>query len=423
MTRWQACLALVLFSTVAWGAEFKHLGVASCAASVCHGKVAPVPTKEERHVRLNEYRTWSQEDRHAQAYRTLGSAASKAIAQKLGLPNAQAAPICLDCHSDNAAARGPKFLASDGVGCEACHGGAEKWIESHAEKTATHKRNLALGMYPTESPTARARLCLNCHMGTADKFTTHAIMGAGHPRLSFEMDAFTTLQPKHFDEDKDYAERKGKIDEMNYWVTGQVEGARRFLTLLQSRRFQPGGLFPELAFYDCYGCHHSVDNLRWTSERAGPGVRPGTLRLQNYHLLMLQAATESAGATATVASLMEAGNALRRAGQTDAAAVNAAAGKLLEWLRGYEPAAQRAYSREEIVAVRKTLVRYAATDKASDYGAAEQVVLGVESLSYALGDRDQRKAAIDVLYGAVKTSAAFNPAQFAQAARGVQGQF
>jgi hypothetical protein len=412
--------AFAAWSELAIPAEFKHLGVASCAASVCHGKLA---AQTDRNVQLNEYRTWSQEDRHSQAYRTLESAQSKAIAQKLGLPSAKTAQICLDCHADNTASRGPKFLVSDGVGCEACHGGAEKWIESHAEKTATHQRNLSLGMYPTESPAARARLCLTCHMGTADKLATHNIMGAGHPRLSFELDAFTNNQPAHYKVDDDYIRRKGKIEGMNLWVTGQVEGARRFLTLLQSRRFQPGGLFPELAFYDCYGCHHSIDSLRWSSERAGPGVRPGTLRLQNYHLVMLQAVTESAGATATLASLLSASTDLTRAGQTDAASVTAAAGKLLEWLRGYEPTAQRAYSRAEIAAVRKTLLRYAATEKASDFGAAEQVVLGVESLSYTLGDRDKHKAAIDSLYDTVKSSAAFNPQRFAQTARGIQGQF
>jgi hypothetical protein len=182
-------------------------------------------------------------------------------------------------------------------------------------------------------------------------------------------------------------------------------------------------LFPELAFYDCHSCHHPMDNVRWTNERAGPGIKPGTLRLQNYHLLMLQATAESSGATATVASLLDAGNALTRAGQTDAAGVNAAAAKLLEWLRGYEPTAQRAYSHAETASIRKTLVRYAANDKASDFGSAEQVVLGVESLSYTLGDHDQHKAAIDALYNAVKSATAFNPQQFAQTARGIQGQF
>ncbi len=84
---------------------------------------------------LNEYRIWQQEDRHAQAFRTLELAESKRIATNLGLPNATAARICLDCHADNVPSdkRGPKFQMSDGVGCEACHGGSEKWLESHAD--------------------------------------------------------------------------------------------------------------------------------------------------------------------------------------------------------------------------------------------------------------------------------------------------
>lgn len=35
-------------------ADYKHLGVGSCATSVCHGKLAPQPGKN---VALNEYRT------------------------------------------------------------------------------------------------------------------------------------------------------------------------------------------------------------------------------------------------------------------------------------------------------------------------------------------------------------------------------
>ena len=48
--------------------KHKHLGVAACASSVCHGKIAPQPG---RNVGLDEYKTWSQEDVHARAYLTL----------------------------------------------------------------------------------------------------------------------------------------------------------------------------------------------------------------------------------------------------------------------------------------------------------------------------------------------------------------
>ena len=73
----------------------QHLGVASCVSGVCHGKL----TKQtDSNVWLNEGRIWLGDDRHARAYQTLLSDESRTIAAKLGLPNAQGAQICLDCH-------------------------------------------------------------------------------------------------------------------------------------------------------------------------------------------------------------------------------------------------------------------------------------------------------------------------------------
>ena len=73
--------------------------------------------------------------------------------------------------------------------------------------------------------------------------------------------------------------------------------------------------------------------------------------------------------------------------------------------------------------MRKTVIRYAAEDKASDFGAAEQVVMGMDSLSYAAGDHERRKAALDALYNAVKSASSFDPTQFAGVARGALNQF
>ena len=401
--------------------EYKHMGVASCATSVCHGKLAP---QKDRDVALNEYRIWQQEDRHAQAYRTLELAESKRIAANLGLPNATAAKICLDCHADNVPAdkRGPKFQISDGIGCEGCHGGSEKWLESHAAETATHKDNVARGMYPTEQPLKRVQVCLGCHLGTKDQFATHAIMGAGHPRLSFELEAYTTNQPAHFIVDADYAERKGKIEGMNLWVTGQIETTRRFLSLLQTNMFHGGTMFPELAFYDCHSCHHPMDKIRWNAARAGAGIKPGTVRLQTQNLIVLQALTDTFEPAAT-AQLAELTNALIRAGQRDRVAVNEAAKALLNWLAPRDELARRQYSSADVIKMRKTLARYAATNKAGDYAAAEQIVLGLESLSYSIGDRDSKKAALDALYNAVKNDTTFSPQQFATAAANAQRSF
>ena len=401
--------------------DYKHLGVASCATSVCHGKLSPAPDK---HVALNEYQTWTREDRHAQAYRTLELAESKRIAANLGLASASTAPICLNCHADNVPSdkRGPKFQISDGVGCEACHGGSEKWIQSHAAESATHKGNVALGMYSSEQPLKRAELCLGCHLGTKDRFATHAIMGAGHPRLSFEMEAYTANQPAHYVVDADYEQRKGRIPGMNLWLTGQIESTRRMLTLLQTDMFHSGGMFPEFAFYDCHSCHHPMDKMRWNAQRAGAGIKPGTLRLQTQNLIVLQAVTETFE-PAALNELVGLTNALIRAGQANRAAVTSAAKALQDWVEKREALSRRQFSTADVTAMRKTLVKYGATDKAGDFAAAEQIVLGLESLSYSLGDHDKKKAALDPLFNAVKNDTAFSPQQFASAAANAQRSF
>ncbi len=158
----------------------KHLGVVTCASSVCHGSIQ---ANENYNISLNEYVIWSHRDRHAKAYETLLSKESKAIATKLGLRNAYTAKICLDCHADNIAKekRGEGFQLTDGIGCEACHGGAENWIETHTNNETSHQENVKRGMYPTANFADRAALCLSCHYGNDDKFATHQIMGAGHP--------------------------------------------------------------------------------------------------------------------------------------------------------------------------------------------------------------------------------------------------
>jgi hypothetical protein len=428
MNVWRASLAVVLMSLGGALAaaesplpDFKHLGVATCASSVCHGKLT---AQQDRNVALNEFRIWSHDDYHSRAFRDLSNPLSQSMAAKLGLASAATSKICLDCHADNVAPaqRGPKFQLSDGVQCEACHGGAEKWIETHTQKAATHAENVSRGMYPSEQPLRRAELCLSCHMGTRDKFATHVLMGAGHPRLRFELQVFTVNQPAHVVIDADYIQRKGRIADMNLWVTGQIENARRYLELLQTRLPGTGTFVPELALYDCFACHHPTDKQRWSRARAGAGIQPGTLRLQKSQLLMMQVLTEVL-APESLAELVTASDGLTRAGQTDIAATQAAAQKLHAWIDERDGWARRQYSPDEIAKVRKTVIRYAADDKSSDFVAAEQVVMGMDSLSYAFGDHEKRKAALDALYNAVRTANSFDPKQFADVARGLLNQF
>src|SRR5262245_22809370 len=172
-----------------------HIGVASCSGSNCHGATER-PTASA--VPGNEYLIWSKRDKHRNAYAVLLEERAVRMARALGLPDAVNQSLCLDCHADNvpAAQRGRQFQLSDGVSCEACHGGAADWLGPHISG-AGHRANVAAGLYPLEQPVARAEKCLGCHYGDGKRFVEHRLYGAGHPRLGFELDTYTAIEPAH----------------------------------------------------------------------------------------------------------------------------------------------------------------------------------------------------------------------------------
>ncbi|HYF17206.1 MAG TPA: multiheme c-type cytochrome, partial [Ramlibacter sp.] len=263
-----------------------HLGVASCAGSTCHGAVEPW---RDSNVLQNEYTTWQSKDSHAKAYEVLLSAESKRIAKNLGLPNAHEAKVCLDCHADNVAPekRGQQFQISDGVGCEACHGGGERWLGIHVSGRGTHAQNVAAGMFPTEDPVKRAELCLGCHFGDETRFVTHRIMGAGHPRMSFELDTFTAIQPAHYRIDDDYAKRKTVASGVKTWAIGQAIAYRKLMTAVADPKRNHDGIFPEFVLYDCQACHTPLTNVSW-APRETEGIGPGVVRIHDANTMMLR---------------------------------------------------------------------------------------------------------------------------------------
>ncbi len=271
-----------------------HEGVYTCqsAGGPCHGSIAPTGTV----VRQNEYSTWSKHDEHAQAYKVLLEDQSQRIARNLGLEApAHESPLCLNCHADFVPEkrRGEHFALEDGVGCEACHGGSKDWLTSHTRED--HAENVAKGLYPTDDPKARAELCVSCHFGNRDKFVTHRIMGAGHPRMSFELDTFTHIQPRHYDVDQDYASRGKKAAEpVKVWAIGQAVIVREVADALLDSKRARDGIWPELVLYDCHACHHRMSKKRWSARpNTGLDTTPGVPRLNDSSFLMLHAALEA----------------------------------------------------------------------------------------------------------------------------------
>lgn len=407
-------------------AAHKHLGVASCASSVCHGATQAF---KESNVMQNEFALWQEFDPHAtKAYQALTGAEGQAIARKLGLGDATTAKVCLDCHADNVPAdkRGEKFQIADGVGCEACHGGSELWISSHAEKSATHADNLAKGLYATEDPVKRAELCLSCHMGTPDRMITHRIMGAGHPRLAFELDTFTWLNP-HYQIDDDYIARKGDWNGVRDWAVGQGVAAANLLDVLLDERAGFQGIFPELVLFDCHACHKPMSAGKW-APRQGTGLGPGAVRLNDSNLVMFRLVLSVVDKAASERVLAQS-RALHQSTLRDRAATLGAARALRDTLRAELPKVSAFdFGEATLSPILASVLTDAERGEFRDFAAAEQAAMAVQSVVVAFknaGALDEARSKslqtrVDALYATVDREDAYAMGPFVAALREVR---
>lgn len=278
----------------------EYTGVASCAGSTCHGR----SEGNGAVVRQDEIATWQEPSAvsgaHSRAYAVLGSRRGQAITASLGMGDARQAEACLGCHATFApvSQRGAKFRLDDGVGCESCHGAALGWLATHYEVQGSHANNVANGLIPLDQPQARANNCLDCHYGSTNRgqFVSHAMMAAGHPRITFELDLFSSFQ-QHHDVDADYVQRKGQPDAVQLWAVGQAEAVVRATDMFARPEFGSEGVFPQLTFYDCHSCHRAIQDgpERRLSFETNPG-RPitfGQPPFNDENIIMLSAIADT----------------------------------------------------------------------------------------------------------------------------------
>jgi hypothetical protein len=414
---------LVMGASGAWAENaYKHMGVTSCSSSVCHGAVTPSNTYD---VLLNEYVTWSHQDAHSKAFASLRSMKSRQMAAKLGIGDPTQAKECLDCHTDNVPPqqRGEKFSLADGIGCEACHGGSEYWLATHTSKRATYRDNVAHGMYPTADLRQRAELCLSCHYGTADKFATHRMMAAGHPRLSFEMDTFLALQPPHYRIDEDYKRRKPVFASAQVWTYGQLAAALREMETLQGPRLNNGSAFPELALFNCYGCHmSSMRRTDWSHRILEGGAEPGSVPISDGHLVMAWIIARAL-APQSAPGLLRMSRALLAASASDRSLIVERSREVAGTLRRLcDQAAVRAWKPAEEKQLLRTLVAVGTGGEFRDYVGAEQAVMGIDGLLIELGLADRFRKRVDELYRLTQNDEAYAPEQFVASLQQLQSE-
>jgi len=418
-----------------------HEGVASCAGSSCHSR----QVESGINVRQNELITWQDPSSiagaHSRAYRVLGEARGQAIIRKMGLGQDGIARQCLGCHADPtpASLRGAKFQISDGVSCESCHGGSRNWLASHRAVGGTHAANVARGMRALENPKVRASVCLDCHFGGSrpGQFVTHEIMAAGHPRVAFELDLFSSLQ-QHWDVDPDYVQRKGYAGGVKTWAIGQAMALERALTLYN----EPGrgrGAFPELYFFDCHSCHRPIsdDPKARPTWQANPGrpIPPGTPPFNDENMIMLSAAAKVV-APGLSARLDADSRAFHAALARDRGESLRAAAKLAGTARALSDAfAARSFSRNETLAIIDTVLAGEVSRRYTDYSGSAQAVMAADTLLNALvasgqadrGAVERIRPNLDRAYAQVRDPNAYRPdafrttlSQVAQAARALR---
>lgn len=260
--------------------------VASCSASSCHGGgvVGTVGSEQT---------TWATGDPHATAYRVLFNDDSTRITANLRKTNpkrpaAHQDKSCVACHTAGTAAcfdGSAVTNASDGVGCDACHGPSGLWRTRHYEpfwKGLSADEKGKLGFRETKDLVTRTQACVGCHVGDATREVTHDLIAAGHPRLAFESTRYH-VSPRY---KKHWVESLPARDfEVRAWAVGQVVAAAAVVDLLRARSHDATASWPELAEQGCFQCHQGLKG----SPRTGT-ASAGTADWQPWYLSLLDVA-------------------------------------------------------------------------------------------------------------------------------------
>jgi Cytochrome c554 and c-prime len=389
----------------------RYVGVASCVNSGCHGSTQPLSATR---ALQNEFYTWLNNDRHAQAYNVLFNERSARIAKNMRLrKRAYEENVCLDCHTTNVPASQVEVQIDreDGVQCEACHGPASGWRAEHAEPGWTHEQSVSRGMIDLRSVPVRAHLCHRCHLGNADKEVDHELIASGHPILAFELDNYTEHMPPHWTPGR---ETHG----VHAWSVGQVMKFRDSLANLA--RHARGDEWPEFSDMSCYNCHHALKGSVARQERGWPD-RAGLPAWSPQHwatlrLLIGRVSPRTRDELDPVVAQIARGVAR----MNDPAGVAANAERARKLVHDLVPRIDAArWTDADVRALMSAIAGDRSFLERSDVHSAEQAALALQSLAASLTRRNPRllrgpmMQSIDALFEELKDRDDYDPARFA----------
>jgi hypothetical protein len=433
-----ALLFLPAFSSRAQNEPGKYIGPGSCAATSCHGSVKPVAGSR---ILQNEYSTWILKDKHSRAYEALKGDVGKRMARILKLgSSAEEAPKCLVCHAlyTTPEQRGRAFAINEGVSCENCHGPAQGWLGQHTAKDSPekHAKSVELRMTDTRGLIPRTEKCLECHLGTAQKFVDHEMIAAGHPDLFFELDSFSAIMPRHWNVPRMSAAGQPVEDPawvgVREWSTGQAVQLRALMNRLvwraKNERYDKKDVWPEYSELSCFACHHALGPAKdsWRQEHGYAGRRPGDpgfngSRYAVFRLLAQQ--VDTAGANELEGHLLAVWGEMSKLNPDRARVASEASAAAPLALRLAEKLSAATYDQATALKVMQRITEDAEAISLEDERAAEQAAMALDSLYIAYSKQAKPanstdvRAGINSLFQQLENPSAYNADQFASALR------
>ncbi len=293
-------------------------------------------------------------------------------------------------------------------------------------------------MYDTRNVIHRTEKCMECHLGTKDKFVDHEMIAAGHPDLFFELDSFSAVMPRHWkvprESEPDKPAEDGTWVGIRDWSTGQAVQLRAEMERLtwraKGQRFDKKDVWPEYSELSCFACHHSLGPAKdsWRQEHGYVGRRPGdpawnSSRYVVFRLLAAQvdsaSAQELGRQLAVVSGEMSKLNPDRNAVASAALAASPLAQRLAERL------ATMPYDQTVALQMLHRITDDADNISIDDERAAEQEAMALDSLFIAYSrnvnpaNAADVRAAINGLFQQLEYPSAYNADQFASALRKV----
>jgi hypothetical protein len=417
----------------------KYIGPGSCAATSCHGSVKPVV---ESRILQTEYSTWILKDKHSRAYQALTGDVGERMARILKLgTKAEESPKCLTCHALHSAPeqRGRAFEISEGVSCENCHGPASAWLGPHTTRDWPHEKSIAAGMYDTRDVIRRTEKCLQCHLGTKEKFVDHEMIAAGHPDLFFELDSFSAVMPRHWKQPRESAPGKPAEDSnwvgVRDWSAGQAVQLRAAMERLTWRangeRYDKKQIWPEYSELSCFACHHSLGPAKdsWRQEHGYTGRRPGdpAWNASRYLVFRILARQVDASSAQELDQRLTAVAGEMSKLNPDRGAVSAAATSAAPVAQRFaERLATMSYDPAMALRAMQGIAQDAETISLGDERTAEQATMALDSLYIAYSKQAnplnsaEVRAAINGLFQQLENPSAYNANQFASALRRIR---